>query len=323
MRLNQLLLKLPKSFCAETLAAEVRALPASAWVPHPGNYPGNDAVLLVTPEGAATNGFIGQMAATEHLRACPYIMEVMADIGAVWGRSRLMGLAPGANVPAHVDVNYHWRTHMRIHIPVITNPAVTFTVDDERAHMAAGECWVFDSFRMHNVHNGGVDKRVHLVLDTVGGTELWDLVERAQRGDGIEAAPPPAPGNRDVALRFEHARTPGIMSPWEIRCHVAYLAENMVADPRVEAAFSRLERFVAGWAALWGEFGEADEAVPAYRALIAEVRQELLTNGGGDLPLRNQVPLMRALGELIFQIAIPASPQLARPQLVPGQRLAS
>lgn len=323
MRLNQPLLKLPKSFCAETLAAEVRALPASAWVPHPGNYPGNDAVLLVTPEGTTTNGFVGQMAATEHLRACPYVMEVMADIGAVWGRSRLMGLAPGANVPPHVDVNYHWRTHMRIHIPVITNPAVTFTVGDDRAHMAAGECWVFDSFRMHNVHNGGIDKRIHLVLDTVGGSELWDLVERAQQDRAGETGPPLAPTGRDVALRFENARVAGIMSPWEIRCHIAYLADNMVAGPRVAAAFNRLDRFVAGWAALWGEFGEAEQGIPAYRALIAEVRQDLLATGGGDLPLRNQVPLMRALGELIFQIALPAGASPASTHLAPGQRLAS
>ena len=32
-------------------------------------------------------------------------------LGGVWGRSRLMALAPGAEVPAHVDAHYYWRTH--------------------------------------------------------------------------------------------------------------------------------------------------------------------------------------------------------------------
>lgn len=71
MRLKQPVLKLRKSYDAERLTAEIRALPASAWLPHPGNYPGNDAVLRVTPKGQMTNGFTGQMAATDHLRPVP------------------------------------------------------------------------------------------------------------------------------------------------------------------------------------------------------------------------------------------------------------
>ena len=67
----------------------------------------------------------------------------------------------------HVDLHYHWRTHIRIHIPVITDPKVLFTCGDETVHMAPGECWIFDSFRFHRVENGWTERRVHLVLDTV------------------------------------------------------------------------------------------------------------------------------------------------------------
>src|SRR5215207_4407357 len=124
VRLDRPLLKLRKRFCPDTLAAEVRALPASAWVPHPDNYRGNDAVLLITAGGQQSQALSGPMMPTEHLLRCPYVMEIMADIGAVWGRSRLMGLEAGTEVPTHVDVNYYWRTHMRLHIPVVTNPGV-------------------------------------------------------------------------------------------------------------------------------------------------------------------------------------------------------
>ena len=153
MRLNEPLLKLPIQFCGETLASEIQALPPSAWVPHPTGFVGNEAVRLVTPGGRATDELEGPMAPTEYLMSCPYIMEVMAELGGVWGRSRLMGLAPGADVPRHIDIHYYWRTHLRIHIPVITNPDVSFACGDEAVHMAAGECWVFDSLRSDSVSN--------------------------------------------------------------------------------------------------------------------------------------------------------------------------
>jgi hypothetical protein len=305
MRINQPFLKLPKAFSAETLAAEVRALPPSAWVPHPGNYPGNDAVLLVTPHGGMTNGFEGPMAPTEYLRRSPYIMEVMADIGAVWGRSRLMGLGAGAQVPAHVDVNYHWRTHLRIHIPIITNPKVVFTCDGDAVHMAPGECWVFDSFRMHNVQNGGTEKRVHLVLDTVGGEEMWDLIDRAQAGSDGPVTPLPAGRTRTDALLFERVESARIMSPWEVRCHLDYIADHLLPDTRADKALARLNRFASAWTALWARFSDRPDGLPHYHALIAATQRELLA-GGGDLKLSNHVPLSRALTELIFQPGAPA-----------------
>lgn len=317
MELTQPFLKLPKAFDVERLAAEVRELPGSAWVPHPGNYPGNDAVLLVSPEGKIDNGFTGQMAPTDHLRACPYIAEVMADIGAVWGRSRLMGLAPGAKVPRHVDVHYHWRTHMRIHIPVITTDKVLFTCGDETVHMAPGECWVFDSFHMHSVHNGGTEKRVHLVLDTVGGEAMWDLIDQGKNPGRTRRSA--ATGPRE--LRFEQVDVQRVMTPWEVRCHIDFL-ERRADDPKLRAAFWRLDRFAEAWTALWAEYADLPQGIPAYRRTIAELQQELLQSGDGNLQLPNEVPILRALGELIFQVALPAAAP-ARPPLssVPlGQR---
>ncbi|HEX8214692.1 MAG TPA: aspartyl/asparaginyl beta-hydroxylase domain-containing protein [Allosphingosinicella sp.] len=328
MRLKQPFLQLPRRFCAETLAAEVRALPPSAWVPHPGNYAGNDAVLLITPGGQMTNAFAGPMAPTEHLAKCPYIMEVMAEIGAVWGRSRLMGLAPGADVPAHVDINYHWRTHLRVHVPVITTPKVVFTCGGDKVHMAPGECWIFDSFRMHGVHNGGSEKRVHLVLDTVGGEELWDLIEEAE-GAGPGAAPKDCPpGQRPTdTIAYERVNTPTIMSPWEVRCHIDFIHEHMVPDPRLDSAFKRLDKFAYAWIGAWARYGEAEAGIPHYQRLIAGVQRDIAALGGGEMKLRNQIPLSTELLELIFKVAVPQQrPKpvgFGAPQPLGARRLAS
>lgn len=317
MHLEKPLLKLDKNYSAERLAAEIAALPRSAWIPHPGNYPGNDAVALITPDGVISNGFEGQMAPTAHLKACPYILEILADIGAVWGRSRLMGLGPGAVVPPHVDVNYHWRTHRRIHIPIITNAKVLFTCGEQSDHMAAGECWVFDSFRMHNVHNGGTDKRVHLVLDAVEGEELWDLIGAAQHPERPQAA---RPGRKP--LRYEHVDMRQVMSPWEVRCHVTFLAEYAVPSPKLDETLARLDRFVASWNSVWATYRGDPIGLPHYRRLISTLQQDLIASGGGNLPLQNQVPLARALSELIFQVAAP-DPAHAAGKSAPPARLAS
>ena len=318
MRLKQPLLKLGRQYCAETLAAEVRALPPSAWIPHPGSYPGNDAVPLIGKDGQPSNAFYGRMMPTEHLRGCRYITQIMADIGAVWGRSRLMGLAPGAEVPPHVDVHYHWRTHMRVHIPVITNPGVTFTVAGTSVHMAPGECWVFDSFSLHDVQNRGSEKRVHLVLDTVGGGRLWDMIEEAEAGKANTDEPEVVePGQGPVdALAFELINAPGVMSPWEIRCHIAFVAEHAPADPLLEPVFRRLERFADEWNAAWVRFGPSQQGLPTYQSLLAQVQHDLKALPGAEVKLPNAVPVTRVFKELIFTVALAAAPAaqpMARP----------
>ena len=303
MRLTQPLLKLPIRFDAEALAAEVRALPDSAWDPHPTGFKGNEAVRLVTPGGAPTDAIAGAMAPTPHLLRSPYMMEAMAELGGVWGRSRLMGLAPGAEVPAHVDAHYYWRTHIRIHIPVITNPGVRFTCGEASVHMAAGECWVFDSFQWHDVQNKGSERRVHLVLDTVGGEGFSELIEAARSGSG--EARVSRPGQRSGAgLAFEQVNSPKVMSPWEMRCHVAFIAEQALPDPLLGAVLKRIDRFVDGWAAAWARFGESDEGLPAYRQLLDAARRDLSALGGGRLVLRNELALYLVLDQLVFQMAL-------------------
>lgn len=325
MKLDIPLLKLPRQYCAETLAAEVSALPRDAWIAHPGKLVGNDAVPLITPGGEITNAFAGQMAPTPHLINLPYIQEIMADLGAVWGRSRLMGLAAGSDVPEHVDVGYYWRTHLRIHIPVVTNPKVHFTCDGTTVHMAAGECWAFDSFCVHNVRNLGAEKRIHLVLDTVGGDKLWDMMVVTRRaGPQGTVAKYIAPRKAEInALAYERVNTPEIMSAWEVRCHIDFLVRQAPPAPQLGAVTDCLERFAAGWTAAWAQYGHSHDGLGRYRALIAGVRGDLRRCGADRILLKNAVPLYRTLDELIFMVAVtvgrPATPVSDNAQKVQKQ----
>jgi len=247
MRIERPLLKLPIRFCGETLAREVQALPPALWMEHPQKFDGNNAVPLVSPGGAMTNQWAGPMAPTEALHQCPYIMQIMAALDSTWGRSRLMGLAPGAVVPSHVDIHYYWRTHLRLHIPIVTNPGVAFKCAGEIVHMEPGECWILDSFFQHSVENRGQETRIHLVMDTVGSARLWDLIEAAVQGDAAETMLAPEPGSVE-SLDFEQINAPAVMSPWEIRSHIAYLTSWMDDRRQLDPIERVLDRFVMAWA---------------------------------------------------------------------------
>ena len=303
MRLKKPFLKLPIRFDAEALAAEARALPASAWTPHPTGFVGNEAVRLVTPGGEDSDAIEGPMAATDSLNRCDYVRQIMAEIGGVWGRSRFMGLAPGREVPPHIDINYYWRTHLRIHIPVITNPGVLFTCGGETVHMAAGECWVFDSFLQHDVQNKGDAQRIHLVLDTVGGGILPELMKAAENGEADARLL--EPGKRGGSgLVFEKVNSPKVMSPWEMRCHLAFTREKAGSDPRVLAILDRVEMFIDAWAANWARFGTDDAGRTVYEQLLQDVRESVAAMGVATLEMPNKVPLARMLEQLILLLAL-------------------
>lgn len=303
MRIDRPLLKLPIRFCAETLAREVQALPDDAWMAHPQKFDGNVAVPLISPGGAMTDEWAGPMAPTEQLDRCGYIKEIMGALGATWGRSRLMGLAPGSVVPEHVDIHYYWRTHLRLHIPVVTNPAVSFTCAGETVHMAAGECWLLDSFYRHSVENRGDALRVHLVLDTVGGGMIWDLLDRAIQGGGeVAFLAPGSVGPRP--LQVEQVNAPAVMSPWEMNAHLDYLLGWVGDDPRLPAIRRILDKFRMAWAGTWARYGTSDDGIPHYVQQLREAEAVLAAACRPPVLMRNQWGLLDSIRRYVFANAI-------------------
>jgi hypothetical protein len=309
MKLQYPFMQLPVSFDADALAAEVGAIEESQWRPHPEGYPGNDALTLITTGGDPdSDSNAGAMRPTRHLERCPYLQQVLSSIGATWGRTRLMRLSGQAEVKPHVDVNYYWRERVRVHVPIVTQPTVRFTCGDAQINMRAGECWIFDTWRAHNVVNDHSLPRIHLVADTVGGIGFWQLISRARphsRTDGNwqPAFIPPDPSARP-ALDFESENLPGVMSPWEMRAHVAFALSEAPPHPSSPPIQVRLLTFVRDWHGLWSAFGERSEGWPRYRAVLDAARSDLLALGANDVPLANAVRLMHALDAWVFNVAL-------------------
>ena len=78
------------------------------------------------------------MAPTPYLAQLPYVRRLLASLDSVIGRTRLMRIEEEGELTSHIDTNYYWRDHLRVHFPVRTTPDVRFECDGEQVHMAAG-----------------------------------------------------------------------------------------------------------------------------------------------------------------------------------------
>lgn len=298
MKLPAEFLQLPLMFDAERLYAEIEAVPTEAWRPHPQGFADNDALILVSTGGQQHNDDLsGQMLPTPALQQSPYLQQVMASFATVIGRSRLMRIGGSAEASPHFDQNYYWHQRMRVHVPIRTNPEVRFHCGDRSINMAAGECWVFDTWKIHKVTNPANEPRVHLVCDTVGSGPFWDLLARSRNPFADEAAAGdfrPQRVNwqpdRKAGLSFERINLPDIMSPWEQESLLANLLDDLLsADPPAEVYRqfqARLERFRFQWRGLWARYGVSADGLTAYRHALDQLDRHL-ENFVGQMELPN------------------------------------
>ncbi len=308
MKLQVPFLQFQLSFDADALAAEVLAIGEEQWRPHPNGLPGNSALTLITTGGDPESDKVyGAMRPTPHLLRCPYLMQVLGAVGGTWGRTRLMRLSGQAEVKLHVDINYYWRERVRVHVPIVTQPTVRFYCGDAQLHMAAGECWIFDTWRQHRVVNDAARPRIHLVADTVGGDGFWNHLAGARPGGreipGWQARRiAPQPGVVP-ALDFESVNAPLVMTPWEMREHVVFLLGEAEQGPALPGLQQILLRLARRWQALWSAYGEDEAGWPRYRALLDETVPELRAQGAGVL-LRNGIPFLQAISACVTDMAL-------------------
>lgn len=89
------------------------------------------------------------------------------DDGGYIVRTLFARLPAGAEIAAHTDNQYSLIRAHRIHIPVETNPQVSFFVGGESRALKEGELWEIDNSQLHAVKNEGNADRIHLIVDWV------------------------------------------------------------------------------------------------------------------------------------------------------------
>jgi hypothetical protein len=169
-------LLLPFRFDPKRLKADLRMALAEAWTPHfnQSYYEGDWSGVVLRAAGNSSGSLfsnprqsVDSFAPTPLLDRCPYFREVLAAFQCRLKSVRLLRLKAGSIIKEHTDSDLNEEREIRIHVPVVTNPAVEFYLGGERVVMEEGQCWYLDLSRHHRVQNLGSTDRVHLVIDCV------------------------------------------------------------------------------------------------------------------------------------------------------------
>jgi hypothetical protein len=314
MRLETEFIKLPLLFDVGRLQEELAQFAEDEWMTHTTGYVGNLSMPLISLDGEFNDAMDGPMKPTSALQRCEYIRQIMTAFGEVFGRSRLMRLEPGHEVPPHVDVNYHWFNRVRIHIPIVTTEDVLFYCGEKHVHMAAGEAWIFNSWAEHSVKNNGDRTRVHLVLDTTGSPRFWNLVEQgewlfssAPRTVAQPRLVPYRPGHA-TEVRTESFNAPLVQSPGELQVLIRALIDDIVCknepDKRTKREFARLTTdFVRSWREIWSEYGMRPAGWPLYHGIVKQADEAAFAIAP-DLDIESGIALAPAFRSLVLSSAV-------------------
>lgn len=315
MKLQVPFIQLPLLFDAQRLGAEIGALEESLWMPHPQGFAGNSMLPLVAVDGDPRNeSFAGPMRPTPALERSPYLSQVFASLQAPVGRSRLMRLSGHAEVTRHVDQGYYWAERVRVHVPILTQPSVVFECGEASIHMAAGECWIFDTWRQHRVLNDATASRIHLVIDTVGSDAFWGLAAAGRPHGAAGAAHwrpvevPPQPGAPEFAC--ESMNVPAVMTPWEMKAHFALLFAEALPHPGLPRIGESTSKLLRRWMGLWAQYGDAPAGRAAFQAALHGYLESVREPSRGVM-LKNHVQWFGAMSMMVAKYAVAADADTA------------
>lgn len=307
MRLATPFTKLLLRVDAAALEAEIAAVEEAAWRPHPEGMAGNTALPLLAAHGDPTDDATrGPMRPTPHLDRLPYTRQVLAGLGTVVGRSRLMRIDQEAEVTPHVDSSHYWWERVRIHVPVVTDPAVVFQVGKATQHLAPGEVWAVDTWDRHRVVNPAQHKRIHLVVDTVGSPAFWELVERSRATPDARAKDIPNRLGSDLTFATETVNQPTVMTPWELNGTLDELDAMLRATGATAVAdelVALLRPFRRAWRGTWARFGDGPDGWRTFHGLREEASR-LLIGHEGRHPLPNGLDVVQAIRSLVLVPAL-------------------
>jgi len=191
------------------------------------------------------------------------------------------------DVPLHSDINAHWWSRVRIHVPIVTTPDVLFHCGDQKVHMAPGEAWIFDAWKMHKVVNPSGNTRVHLVIDTAGSPEFWEIIGGSEifssiASDGVRLEPEliPFQSNKKVKIKTERFNMPVVMSAGEVDALVEGIVRDVCSvndssDYAVKEFIRIVDFFRYKWRSIWSVHGDGKTGWLDYKSLIDKTNKEL------------------------------------------------
>lgn len=184
-------LRLPLQLDARRLAAEVAALPESAWGTTGGRVGVHRAAEALFLRGHAPAQGELPIEDREPLTFLPYAREIIERlIPAPAQRCLLARLPGGASIDPHIDRALYFAKTLRLHFPVETHDRVWMVAGALCYLMKPGEAWVLNNSGPHAVWNADSQRsRTHMICDFLPTPELLQLMAAGERNLGrrIEA----------------------------------------------------------------------------------------------------------------------------------------
>lgn len=168
--------RLPITFPAQDLLAEMRDLPTAAWVDHfvQANYQGSWRILPLRGPAGATHPILMATAHpgqdtyedTPFLAMAPAFQKGLHQLRCGLRSVRIMALGTGSRIREHRDPDLDGAGGIiRLHVPLLTHESVRFVLNGTPVPMKSGECWFLRLSDPHAVDNPGLGERIHLVID--------------------------------------------------------------------------------------------------------------------------------------------------------------
>lgn len=178
--------RFPFVFDSDRLRRDAMEFRPDEWVPHFNRhyYQGDWSVVplravkggiaAIYPDPNAPLGY----EYTPQFARCGYVGDVLGSFECELQTARFLKLGAGSEIKRHRDYELGPEDgFVRVHIPVQTNDAVLFTLDDVGIPMKVGEAWFLNVNKYHSVTNAGETDRIHLVIDCVMNDWLRSYID--------------------------------------------------------------------------------------------------------------------------------------------------
>ena len=102
----------------------------------------------------------------------PYLDEIISQIKNFYGYTSILltrviitELSKGSIIPEHTDEGELLNTNHRVHIPLVSDPTVKFSLDHKDYYLKPGYAYEINNQLIHAVRNESNIDRIHMIID--------------------------------------------------------------------------------------------------------------------------------------------------------------
>ncbi|MEC4983954.1 MAG: sulfotransferase [Oscillatoria sp. PMC 1068.18] len=228
---------------------------------------GKSVIVLVSVGGTINQDFAisGAVQLTKFGDNCNYLKQVIAALDIPVSRSRLVRLTAKTETVAYPEYNYHWFRHHCIYLAI--TGAITFTGNQEKISLTAGEAVISNNFQPYSLSNETEQECLYLVVETKKREAFFPAVSEKCSGK--------------IILETNNFQ---VLTPEEITELIQVIVDDL-ETPEFRSLCQTLGEFLERWEETFTRFGNSRQGELAYQDLILTFQEQIAPKV--NLGLRN------------------------------------